>query len=119
MKYVVILLILAYPSIVYGYFEPLNNEEITLEVAFVIVTCMDWDLTRRFRAKGIKEMNPFLGPEPTPAQVDLGIGSAILAHVLITYFLPHEFRRVWQGLFIALELNAVSNSYKLSIEYNY
>jgi hypothetical protein len=45
--------------------------------------------------------------------VNILIGSALLAHWAITHFLPAEYRPIWQGLFITLEIQAVHHNARM------
>jgi hypothetical protein len=95
--------------------DPWSAQDATLQAIYTTLVGIDWNQTLSFRSRQggpcpdgtRKEGNPILGPCPSHRRVNVLIGSAILAHWTITHFLPAEYRPIWQGLFITLEIQAV------------
>jgi hypothetical protein len=92
-----------------------SAQDVTLQAIYTTLVLVDWNQTLDFRSRQggscpdgtRKESNPILGPCPSHRRVNILIGSALLAHWAITHFLPAEYRPIWQGLFITLEIQAV------------
>ncbi len=59
---------------------------------------------------GFRESNPFLGPHPSHARLNLMVGGAIIGHALVAWLLPQPWRRSWQVVGIIAEVGAVSNN---------
>jgi hypothetical protein len=95
--------------------DPWSVRDTTLQVVYTALVLIDWNQTLDFRSRQggschdgtRKESNPILGPCPSRARVNALIGSAILAHAAVTYLLPADYRPIWQGIFITLEIQAV------------
>jgi len=92
--------------------QPLTDKQIKTEVAYVLITGIDWMQTREFRAHGFKESNPILGEEPSQERVDTLIFLGIVSHVLITWMLPdNEWREAFQEIPLFFEVSAVMHNY--------
>ena len=97
------------------YFTDFNKQDWIMQSTFVFVTCLDWAYTKQFRSEGIYELNPILGSEPTQEEVDTYMFTGIVAHTLVSYFLPKKYRPYWMGSFIITEVWAVNQSYRIGI----
>lgn len=96
--------------------DPWSNQDIYLQLTYLTFVSIDWLQTRKIASDpNRKEMNPFLGPNPSLRKVDLIIGSSIIAHSIITWILPTKYRPFWQMLWIGAEMAATSHNYSVGI----
>lgn len=86
----------------------------TVREALVLgLIALDWKQTRMFRMDGIEETNPIVGRNPSRARVNTMIAGAMLAHVGISFALPHgEWRTGWQLAIGGGEAAAVMNNWR-------
>lgn len=84
-----------------------------LEAVVLALIAVDWRQTLAFRAQGIRETNPILGPYPSRARVNFMIGGAMLGHVAVAAALPHGFwRTTWQASVGGAEALAVKDNWE-------
>jgi len=86
-----------------------------LELTFVALTTVDCMQTSWFRARGFVEENPLLGPTPSQRDIDIGIGAAVLGHLMVAAALPKPYRSAWQGMGIGVEISAVTWNKSLGV----
>ena len=85
--------------------------KIWVESMFIALLFIDTRLTIDFTERlQLKESNPILGENPNRSTMNAVFLIIGLAHVLISDFLPHRYREVWQITTITVEFGAVSQS---------
>ena len=105
--------------------QPWTSEDLAWQSVFTVLTVVDWGQTLWFRGEGglelgggtcpdgsRKESNPVFGDCPSRGRINLAISTAIVGHWLVSNHLPPPWRRVWQSVWIAVEVNAVNNNRK-------
>jgi hypothetical protein len=102
----------------------------SLEVVYIVAHVGDWAQTRYHqRHPDIwYETNPILGKHPHKDKIDLYMGSTLIAHAAITYFLPKDFkvfgistypRNMWQLIWIGIEINQNCENASMGIRYRF
>lgn len=84
----------------------------------VTLQAVDWAQTRQFAgdpSDRFEEGNTLLGRKPSPERINLLIGSAIVAHALVSCWLKPEARVHWQMSFIGFEAGAVIHNWSVGV----
>lgn len=86
----------------------------TLDIA---ESCTDY-AAGNFKWRGCEytEANPFLGERPSRREVNTYFASTLIAHTLIAYYLPTEYRRIWQTIWIGIEADQVARNAKVGVD---
>ena len=101
-------------------FDSWTGEDTVCEVTFAGITAIDLMQTNRFVGDGYEERNPVLGKHPSRTEVNTLIPLAIAGHAIIAYMLPAETvlwgyklrpRRMWQNVWIGIEMGAVNHNH--------
>lgn len=92
-------------------------ETLALESAYSILHVMDWNQTRRIARNplGFYEKNLLLGAHPSPLRVNRYFAATLAAHWGLALALPTGYRRVFQGVSIAVEANTVRKNYAIGL----
>ena len=79
--------------------EPLTKWQIAGEAAWLTLHTIDWGQTLTIADNPDKhsERNPILGEHPSRGSVNLYMGAWWIAHPIITYLLPSDWRKYWIG----------------------
>ena len=87
------------------------------ETAYQLTAAMDWAQTRQIAKPGDRwqEGNPFLGAEPSGAHINKWFAAGAVAHAVISYALPPEYRRAWQYASIAFEGGFVAHNIQAGV----
>lgn len=117
-----------------------TTEQITMEGVYQVVAAMDWDQTRTIATAqacapytvstspygpavmGIgcspvyQEFNPLLGPHPAVADVDRYFAVSAITHLVVSAFLPADWRNGWERLSVGFEAGIVSHNYGVGIQ---
>src|SRR4030042_3875941 len=108
-----VLLLVSNTCFSYQWFSPLTKDEEKWQIAYILVTCLDWAQTKEFRSQNVPESNSYLDKEPDQERIDILIISGIIGHTLMTWIIQHEFRKVWTISFLAIETQSVLHNYYL------
>ena len=92
--------------------DPWTKKDTAYQGAFLAVTAIDWLQTKEVvRNPNYYEINPVLGCNPKQNNVDLYFAGCAIANTAIAYYLPKEYRRIWQCLWIGFEAGYVNYNY--------
>ena len=114
-----VLLLLA--SLRDGHADELTTHDIAWETVYQSLLVVDWaqtlELSRlcQSRIRGVQEVNPILGPCPTPGRVNAWFIGASIGHVVALNLLPRSGRRPLQMLTIGIQLSSVSANFSLGL----
>lgn len=89
-----------------------------LEAVFVTATVIDWGQTLYIadHPNQFDELNPILGKYPSRARVNIYFPVVLVAHAVISNYLPKPYRTIWQSFSIAVEVPVIGNNYALGIK---
>ena len=87
--------------------------ELALAGTFATALWIDAAQTRAFRATGVGETNPLLGPHPSDAQVNRYTVAAWLMVLSASAALPHRWRRLLLVSAATVEVIAVTHNTSL------
>src|SRR5258708_36337070 len=107
--------------------EPWTKSDVALQTILGGLQLADWAQTRWFiknpHYRGsnttASETNPFLGSNPTVGRADILIPLSIIGHVWVSDKLGQPYRRVWQGLWIAIEGDAVHGNKMAGVRFSW
>ena len=98
--------------------DPWTKTQIGLEIGYQVALLCDWRQTSDFhkpytdekgkRWEYQKEANPLLGERPKQSTINNWCLLSSVGHVLISHYLPSEYRTVWQGVTFGIELDVVA-----------
>ena len=97
-----------------------DKEDTVLQATVVSLLLMD--MTQTLYVSGHDEyceLNPLLGERPSRDKVYGYFLGGIVAHTVISYLLPKEYRKWWQGAFILVESGMVLRNSSLGIGFSY
>lgn len=101
------LILFAFPCLVYA--DQWTSKDTAYQAAFLLFHSADYLQTKEIiRNPKFYERNLILGRDPTHNQVDAYFLGTALAHTAIAYLLPKRYRRIWQCVFIGLEMRCVA-----------
>ncbi len=101
-------------------FTSFDEFELWMEGAFLVTTCLDWSQTKSLiKNKRNVEINPILGKRPSQARIDSYFFSAIMLHGLITYVLPHDYRKIWLANWVAIEFHVVNRNFRVGLQHKF
>jgi hypothetical protein len=61
------------------------------------------------------ETNPILGKYPSKTEVDVYFAAATLGHYLVSRALPPDYRKVWQYVWIGVQVGYVTHNYQIGL----
>ena len=61
------------------------------------------------------EQNSLLGEQPSKKRINTYFATNLILHAAISYLLPKPYRTLWQGVWIGIEYDVVSNNRKTGI----
>ncbi len=95
-----------------------SKTDIGLQAAATALMVVDWGQTLKAASQTDKycEMNPILGKHPSRGRVNTYFATAIIGHAAISHILPQDYRRIWQSVFIGVELAATSINYQAGVK---
>ena len=107
----------------YKFAEDWSKTDTAYQATFLAVTTVDWMQTRwmvkqdwKWDGEYHREMNPVLGSHPSMKKVDTLIPLGMVAHTLVSMALPHDYRRIWQCVWIGIESLAVYHNYSVGVK---
>jgi hypothetical protein len=100
-------------------FDAWTKEDTAYQLTLTSLLLVDWAQTREMVKDGRIELNPILGDHPSMKKVNTLIPLSILGHYLVSRVLSSKYRRVWQCVWIGVELNAVSSNYMAGIRFEF
>ena len=114
------LLILAFvllPSLCHAA-DPWGTTDYALAGATVAALVVDWGQTRHIakNPERYTETNPILGSSPSVGKVDAYFVGAMVGTVALAHVLPGEWRQLFLGGVLALELGVVNQNRQLGIK---
>jgi hypothetical protein len=95
-----------------------SKTDIGLQAAVTALMVVDWGQTLNAASQPDKycEMNPILGKHPSRGSINTYFATAIIGHAAISHILPQDYRRIWQSIFIGVELAATSINYQAGVK---
>lgn len=97
-----------------------TQEDTAYQAVFITALSCDWLQTKEIaRNPNYYETNFILGKYPSQNEVDFYLLSAAILHTGIAYYLPKEYRRIWQCFWIGVEMNCVRHNYSSGIRINF
>jgi hypothetical protein len=86
------------------------------QLAFTALQLVDWAQTREIvRNPDYYETNPILGKYPSKTEVDVYFAAATLGHYLVSRALPPDYRKVWQYVWIGVQVGYVTHNYQIGL----
>lgn len=106
---------------------PWTKTDLALQGILTGLQITDWAQTRWFIKhpeylgpnRHTDESNPFLGPNPSVGKVNNFIAASIIGHAVISHYLPSDYRTIWQGLWIVLEVDAVNHNRMAGVKFQW
>jgi hypothetical protein len=98
--------------------DPWETTDYALAGAAVAALAVDWGQTRHIakNPQRFAETNPILGPSPSVGKVDAYFVGAIVGTVALAHVLPGDWRQLFLGGVLALELSVVNQNRSLGIK---
>ena len=98
--------------------DPWETTDYALAGAAVAALAVDWGQTRHIAKNPNRfiETNPVLGTSPSVGKVDAYFVGSMLGTVALAHVLPSEWRQMFLGGVLALELGVVSQNRSLGIK---
>ena len=98
--------------------DPRETTDYALAGAAVAALAVDWGQTRHIakNPQRFAETNPILGPSPSVGKVDAYFVGAIVGTVALAHVLPGDWRQLFLGGVLALELSVVNQNRSLGIK---
>jgi hypothetical protein len=102
-------------------FDTWTETDTKYQLTYAILHVMDWGQTLDIAKNPdtYYEKNLILGRHPSVKDVNNYFASSLVIHTVIAYMLPEEARRVWQGIWIVMEGNSVSNNFGIGLQFNF
>lgn len=75
--------------------------------------CQTQDIGNR---PDLYETNRFLGENPSSSEIDIYFIARAAGHTIIAYYLPDDWRPIWQGIFVGMSWAAVDGNDKNGLE---
>lgn len=107
---------------------PWTKTDIALQSAVVTFQVADWAQTRWFvkhpyylgpNTRTYEGWNPILGENPSVGKVNNLIFLGIIGHAVVSNYLPPDFRRIWQGSVLVLEIGAVNHNRVAGVKFSW
>ena len=93
------------------------------EVAFQTLNVVDWGQTRYIAEHPDqfheRESQQFIGLHPTTGKVDAYMAETAVLHFVVAYFLPSEWRSVFQYITIGGKLNSTISNASIGIKVSF
>jgi len=98
--------------------DPWETTDYALAGAAVAALAVDWGQTRHIakNPQRFAETNPILGPSPSVGKVDAYFVGAMVGTVALAHVLPGDWRQLFLGGVLALELSVVNQNRSLGIK---
>ena len=97
----------------------LDRTELMRELGYDTLLAIDARQTSLAVAQGYREINPLLGPRPSPGQVNRHMLLSMAAHGLLTWLLPRRLRAPWQLTGIAVEAVVIGHNVALGVRWRF
>jgi hypothetical protein len=92
-----------------------TKEDTNYQLTLGILKIVDIKQTKKGTSMGYEETNQFLSDHPSDREIERTIVYSYLIHTGIAYVLPKKQRRVWQCVFIGINLGNVYRNYRAGI----
>jgi hypothetical protein len=99
-----------------------EKKDIAMQIIFLGFRFADWRQTVTITKNPDRywEMNPLLGRHPSAATVDVYFIGTSLLHTAIVHVLPQEYRKIFQGVSIAISgAFVVYNKFSIGIKMDF
>lgn len=98
-----------------------SRQDVALQATYAVLHVVDWGQTRYIAGhpEEFYEHNPILGRHPSEGEVNAYFAGTLVAHTLVTHFLPAKYRPWWQGVTIAVEGAAVGWNFNAGIKVDF
>ncbi|MFH1528769.1 MAG: hypothetical protein ABIG69_19365 [Bacteroidota bacterium] len=114
-KLLIILLICLMPTISFAK-DVWTKKDSAYQGTLLTLMAVDWLQTKEIaRNPKYYETNPILGKYPNQNEVDFYFFSTAILHTGIAYYIPKEYRRWWQYVFIGIQTTCVLNNISIGV----
>lgn len=118
-KILIIFLICLIPTITFAG-DMWTKKDTTYQAVCLTLKAVDWLQTKEIaRNPNYYETNPVLGKYPSQNEVDIYFLSTAIIHTGIAYYLPKEYRRIWQCIFIGIQAGHVSHNINTGVKIHF
>jgi hypothetical protein len=104
-------------------FEGWTREEKEWFALGTVLQIVDYQTTRdllyRQRDRGFYEMNPFIGPHPSPERLMAFEIGTLIGNYFLTDWLSHENRMTWLKIHVGVEFLAISNNISIGAKISF
>ena len=97
-------------------FDEWTNTDTAFQVGYSILHIIDWGQTREIINNGYSESNLILGEYPSKGKINTYFAVTLIGHAAISYVLPHDYRILWQVIWIGMEARTVAWNYNAGIK---
>lgn len=103
-----------------SYAEPLSNEELVGTAVLLTTLVIDYKQTLDIKNHpGMYERNPIMGRHPSDAEIRRYFGLAALGSVAMIYMLPKEYRMMFIGGAVTMQLVVIGNNKSIGLHTNF
>jgi len=96
-----------------------NRTATIMEASYAALSTIDCGQTIALSKQGVVETNLVLGDHPSKSNIIFYFAGTTLAHSIISYALPKDYRVVWQALTLGVEITATSMNYRSGIRLSF
>ena len=91
------------------------------EIVFLSLHFLDWQTTLDVakQPQDYQEYNPILGKHPTVSEVNNYFLLTGATHIILSYYLPNEYRRAFQYITIGISGTAVTNNLSCGLKFQF
>lgn len=121
MKILIIILLFLFP-LTSNAADKWTRNEIGLQVISTSLQVIDWGLTLDIvdrENEDYYEINPILGKHPNRSDVNTYFVISAISNILISHFLPSDWRKMWLGSRIIISGYLIDRSYGIGLRINF
>lgn len=112
--------ILVFLSIPVDVFADWNKQDTTIEATYLILHCADWLQTRHIsKNEAYFDRNLYLGKYPSTSRVDRYFFLTGLTHVVLSYYLPSTYRKIFQYFTIGIQIGCVYHNIRCGVKFEF
>ena len=128
MKIILALIVLSFVSVNAGAADAWSKSDVTREIAYLALHVADWGQTRNIVLRSDTgcdgdstciERNPLLGRNPSIKRVDTYFAFTAVAHAVVGYYLPPNWRSGWQMVTIGMEAGIVGHNFSIGLKMDF
>ena len=88
-----------------------TKKDTAFQASLLVLKGIDWLQTKEIaRNPHYYEVNPILGKYPSQNRVDLYFACSAIGHTVVAYYLPSNYRRIWQCIFIGIQVGCIGHN---------